>query len=97
MREEVEKYAGHSINAKLYPIFDEKQQIYVVLSVGLDSKHQPARSVVMARIVGEYVVIEADTTDKPLFEALEDRGIPRSQIILAYAGEAKPDEAKNGS
>lgn len=50
--------------------------------------------VVLARVVGDKVVIEEDTTHKKLIDALLQRGIPRSQIILAYAGEPMPDAEK---
>lgn len=46
---------------------------------------------VLARIVGDKVVIEEDAADKKLIDALLQRGIPRSQIILAYSGEPIPD------
>jgi sulfur carrier protein ThiS len=37
------------------------------------------------------VIIEYDGTDKPLLDALLQRGIPREQIVLAYQGEPIPD------
>ena len=46
----------------------------------------------MARVVGDYVVIEEDSTDKPLVDALMMNGdVQREKIILAYQGEALPD------
>lgn len=48
--------------------------------------------VVLARVVDDLVIIEVDNTNKPLIDALEQRGVPRSQIVLAYAGEPVPDE-----
>ncbi|MBZ0306890.1 MAG: XisI protein [Anaerolineae bacterium] len=90
VREEVEKYAGETVHSALYPIFDEGRQIYTVLRVKSHPENQPARAVVMARVVGEHIIIEADTTDKPLVDALVQKGIPRQQIVLAYAGEKLP-------
>jgi hypothetical protein len=47
----------------------------------------------MARVVGDSIVIEVDTTDKPLVDALTgNQNIPREKIILAYAGEIVPTE-----
>ena len=34
-----------------------------------------------------HIVIERDVNDKPLVDALLQAGIPRKQIVLAYAGE----------
>lgn len=47
--------------------------------------------VVMARVVGSIVIIDEDTTDRPLYKELMRAGIPREQIILAYAGEIAPE------
>jgi sulfur carrier protein ThiS len=47
----------------------------------------------LVRILGETVVVERDQNDKPLVDALAQAGIPRSKIILAYAGEAVPESA----
>ena len=53
--------------------------------------------VIMARISGQYVVIEQDTTDRPLVNELQRRGIPRDNIILAYAGETLPHDKDKAS
>jgi hypothetical protein len=45
-------------------------------------------SALFARIIDETIIIESDNTNKPLVDALMDAGVPRTQIILAYAGEA---------
>lgn len=44
----------------------------------------------MARITDNKIFIEEDTTDRPLVHELERAGIPRDQIVLAYAGEGVP-------
>lgn len=50
--------------------------------------------VVLARIVSNKVVIEEDTTDKQLVDALLQRGVAREQIVLAYTDEPIPDAAQ---
>ena len=45
----------------------------------------------IARIVDDCIIIEHDQNDKPLVDALVQAGIPRAQIILAYAGEPIPE------
>lgn len=93
-RREVARYAGYSPMARLFPVLDDTHQTYVVIIIENDPALRPASAVVMARVVGDKVVIEEDTTDKPLYEALMVNGnVPREQIILAYAGETLPDEA----
>lgn len=93
VREEVEKYAagGRGANIILFPLLDDVHQTYAVNAIDYPSREEGAGVVVMARVVGDKVVIEDDGTDKPLVDALLQRGIPRSQIILAYEGEPIPD------
>jgi hypothetical protein len=90
---EVAKYAGHTHNAAVYSILDDKQQRYGVVIVPEDEEERPAYMAVFARVVGEYVVIDEDgTLDKPLVNALmHNAGVPREQIVLAYEGERIPN------
>lgn len=48
---------------------------------------------ILARIVGQRVIIERDVTNKPLVDALMQAGVPREQIVLAYAGEMPEEPA----
>lgn len=93
LREEVIEYASDGVggNIRLFPVCDDKRQIYTVNAVDYPRYKEMADVVVLARVVGDKVVIEHDGTDKPLVEALLYRGIPRDKIILAYAGEPVPD------
>jgi hypothetical protein len=90
---EVEKYAGggRGANIILFPLLDYQRDTYGVIAVDYPTREDYAGVVVLARIVGDQVVIEEDTTDKKLVDALLQRGIPRSQIVLAYSGEVLPD------
>lgn len=91
--EEVLKYAagGRGANILLFPVVDDARQTYSVLAVDYPSRKATAGVVVLARIVGDQVVIEEDTTDKPLIDALLQRGIRHENIILAYENEPIPD------
>jgi len=93
VQREVEDYAGPAYKAKTYYIEDPKRHIYTVIIVPDDNYplNLKAGVTVMARIVGDKVVIDQDITDRPLYEELIRAGIPRSQIVLAYAGEKLPD------
>jgi len=82
----IEDYATRSLNSKLYYIHDDTRKIDSVLVVPLKRDIEP-HIMVMTRIEGDQVIIEADTTDRPLDEALVAAGIPRAQIVLAYSGE----------
>ncbi len=91
-RREVELYAGQTHGAAVFSLLDDSQQRYAVVIVPQDKKERPAYIAVMARIVGDYIVVDEDgTLDKPLVEALMvNGGVPREQIILAYQGETLP-------
>ncbi|MBI1279187.1 MAG: hypothetical protein GC179_13760 [Anaerolineaceae bacterium] len=89
VRREVKAYDGPAFKAKTYYFEDFKDQAFAVVIVP-DYKYPTASKAgvtVMAHIVGDKVVIDQDITDRPLYEELIAAGIPRKQIILAYAGE----------
>jgi hypothetical protein len=90
VREEVRKYAGSGRGAglRLFSLLDDEQQHYGVIAMDEPRTHRAAGVVVMARVVEEGVIIEEDRTDKPLVDALLQRGISRRRIMLAYAGES---------
>jgi hypothetical protein len=93
VREEVEKYTGGGRGAGiiLFAMLDDVHQTYAVNAVEYPERSKYAGVVVLARIAGGKVIIEGDATDKPLLDALLQRGIPREQIVLAYQGEPIPD------
>jgi hypothetical protein len=83
--------SGRGANIRLFPVFDDEHQVYAVTAVDYPTHKDVAGVVLLARIVGDMVVIEEDATDKSLLDRLEANGIPRDKIILAYAGEPVPD------
>ena len=95
-RREVNLYAGHTHGAKIYPVLDDTNKTYAVVIVPEDENERPAYVAVMARVVGDYIIIDEDgTLDKPLVNALmHNAGVPREQIVLAYQGETMPEAAE---
>jgi hypothetical protein len=91
--EEVRKYAsdGRAANGRLFLTTNEQSCTYAVTSVGTFEGQWSSHIVVLARVVEDHVVIEEDRTNKPLLDALLQRGIQRQQIVLSYQGEAVPD------
>ena len=94
VQREVMDYHGPAFKAKTYYFEDFANQAFTVVIV--PDYQYPRKSkttvTVMAHIVGNKVVIDEDITDRPLYEALMSAGVPREQIVLAYAGEALPAE-----
>lgn len=89
---EVSRYAVDSDDVQLYSVLDDEHKTYAVNVVPANVQERPAWVAVMVRVVGDYVVIDEDSTDKPLVDALMMNGdVPREKIILAYRGEGLPD------
>lgn len=83
---------GDPWQSRLIYIEDSQRQIYTVVVIPDLPRPFKARVVVMARVVGDKVIIEEDTTNKPLCDELLRVGIPREQIVLVYEGEALPED-----
>jgi hypothetical protein len=88
----VEKYKnvwpGYS-----YSLIDACQKHYAVLTFPENRAKVPGgvAIIVAARVAGEQIIIDEDTTDRPLVKALVEAGIPRDRIILAYRDEPLPE------
>ena len=66
------------------------KQIFSIIDIAMVRGKRLVGTVLVARLVGQQIVIEVDRHDKLLVDALIARGVPESQIILAYQGEALP-------
>ena len=72
---------------------DDVHQIYAVVDVPYWPRTYSTEIVVLARVDSEYIIIEEDTTDKLLVDALiTNANIPREKIVLAYRGEKPPPQ-----
>jgi hypothetical protein len=89
--QELEKYAGKAFNGYSYLAVSSDQSQFVITSVGNVRGQRIVNTAMIVQLLGSFVVIDRDIFDKPLVDALLQAGIPRSQIILAYAGEPVPE------
>jgi hypothetical protein len=88
---EVNDYVGQGANGYSYLIENPEQTAWsVVFVLNLDGK-RVVRTGLIVRLWNNQVLIEQDTNDPPLVYGLTNAGIPRNQIILAYAGEPVPE------
>lgn len=86
----VSGYAGEALNGYSYLTTNTTHDIFTIVSVGeVRGKHIVDTGLIV-RLVGDTIIIEHDVNDKPLVDALMQKGIPRQQIVLAYAGEKRP-------
>ncbi len=93
VHEVVSGYAGKVLNGYSYLTQNADGTVFtVVIVTRIQGKHVSGISLVV-RIVGNTVIVERDQNDKIVLDALLQAGVPRAQIILAYAGEPVPESA----
>ena len=80
-------YAQDAINGYSQMTANANDTLWTVIAVGSVRGVPVVETGLVVRIVGESIIIERDINDKPLVDALQAAGVPREQIILAYAGE----------
>ena len=88
--EELQGYTGEGLNDFAYLTTNEAEQIYTIVDIAQVRDKRLVGTVLVARLAGDQVVIELDRHDKLLVDALQARGVPESQIVLAYRGDALP-------
>lgn len=86
-------YAGQDLNGHSYLTRSVDGQVFTIVSIGVLRERHFAATSLVARVVNDRIVIDHDVNDKPLGDALVSAGIPRQQIVLAYAGESLGDAA----
>ncbi|MCC6613053.1 MAG: XisI protein [Anaerolineae bacterium] len=94
VRETLEAYAVEGENFDSYLAVTADERLFSVIDIVRAPANE--RSIVtssVVRLVGNRIVIEYDDNSEPIVDALLDAGIPREQIILAYAGEPVPEGA----
>lgn len=87
----IKGYATPVLRGRSYLIHDEHANIYAVVDIPDYPPKFSSGIVVLMRFVDDYIVIDEDTTDRPLWQELVQAGIPREQIVLTYAGETLPE------
>ena len=90
---ELREYAGEGLNGTMYFTQSDDQTIMSIVFVGEIRGRQFTTTSIMVRFVGNRIVIEDDKTNNPLVDALLQAGVPREQIVLAYAGEKVEETA----
>ena len=88
--EELQGYTGEGLNDFAYLTTNEAEQIYTIVDIAQVRDKRLVGTVLVARLAGDQVVIELDRHDKLQVDALLARGVPESQIVLAYRGDAIP-------
>ncbi len=93
LRDELLGYAGEALNGYSYLTSSADGQFFAVVSIGHVRGQRIVEADLVVRVAGDRVIVERDINDKPLVDALVAAGVPRGQIVLAYAGESAADAA----
>jgi hypothetical protein len=86
-------YAGRDLNGESFLTYNDDRTVMTVISIGDLRWQHFAMTSLVARLANRHIVIEHDNNSKPLVDALVAAGVPRQQIILAYAGVPHSDAA----
>jgi hypothetical protein len=89
--EVLSQYQGEAFNGHVFLTHDMNKTHYVLTGIGTLQHRRIVNTAAVIQIMGEKIIIERDQNSKPLFEALLQAGVPRTQIVLAYAGEPVPE------
>ncbi len=93
LRDELLGYAREALNGYSYLTSSADGQFFAVVSIGQVRGQRIVEADLVVRVAGDRVIVERDINDKPLVDALVAAGVPREQIVLAYAGESTADAA----
>ena len=88
--EEMQKYAGEGLNAYSYLTENDAEKLYTIVDIANVRGKRIIGTVLVARILDETIVIELDHNNKLLVDALKARGVPESQLVLAYRDSTIP-------
>jgi len=91
LKQAIAEYAKPPANGYAYFTESPDGQLFTVVDVYQQQGTRQASTGLIVHLTPEHIVIERDMNNKPLVDALVQRGIPRQRIILAYAGEPLPE------
>lgn len=83
----LEGYTGRALNGYSYLTSSADDRKHTVISVGQLPDKRIVDASLIVHVVGDRIVIERDVNDRPLVDTLQQAGVERQQIILAYVGE----------
>ena len=91
LAKEITAYAGEMLNGYAYLMVSEDRNVFTVVSIAKIKTERVNQLSLLGRVVDNLIVIETDDSNKPLVDSLVQAGVPRDQIVLAYAGEPIPE------
>lgn len=71
-------------NMRSVPVFDEKNDRYLVIRMGWDGPHCAYGVVIQLDIIDGKIWIQCDNTDAVVAHDLERAGVPKRDIVLGF-------------
>jgi hypothetical protein len=93
LRREIASYSKPSTQGISFFTESPNSDCFTVVDMYLYKGNRVVDNGLVVCLEDEFIIIERDMNDKVLVDALLQAGIPREQIILAYAGEPLPEKA----
>ena len=91
VKKAVEGYAVKGLNSDAYLTVSPDENLLTVVDIAHIHGQRVVATSLIVRLLNNQVIVEHDDNSKPLVDALLQMGVPRRQIILAYAGETVPE------
>lgn len=86
-------YARQGLNSESCMTQNAEGTVFTVVVVSQQEGQHLTFVSLLVRLLDNIVVVERDQNSDPIVDALVQAGVPRSQIVLAYAGEPVPEAA----
>ena len=93
VKKAMEGYAVKGLNSDAYLTVSPDENLLTVVDIAHIHGQRVVATSLIVRLLNNQVVVEHDDNSKPLVDALLQMGIPRTRIVLAYAGENVPEVA----
>jgi hypothetical protein len=93
VKKAMEGYAVKGLNSDAYLTVSPDENLLTVVDIAHVGDQRIVATSLIVRLLKEQVIVEHDDNNKPLVDALLQMGIPRTRIVLAYAGENVPEVA----
>lgn len=93
VRDVMSDYAVEGENGYSYLTQNMDGDVFTVVYISKFGNETSVDTGLLVRITGNRIVIIHDQNDKQLVDALIQAGVPRKQIVLAYAGESIEETA----
>ena len=80
----IPSYGGKNDNSEEQLILDKERDHYQILTIGWENNRRVYYPVFHLDIKNEKIYVQENATDSDIVGKLEDRGVPKEDIVLAF-------------